>query len=283
MSGARGQPRSRRTGASRSERFARGIAMPVPSRYAVSRLRQDRLQAVGSGLRGDAPAGAHRRRRPAGVQAHRLCGRHGHAPPRHRRRRELRRHRVGVPRGHLRDMARRGAQGRLSGARQDRHQDAGVERQEAGRLRPHPGHPARAPAGGAHRLLSAALPGCLALEERRRTGPARRRGARARRRPHRPPRLQLPRDLRLVRGDPRRHRPLGVLPDPVQLHGRGVSGRPPRPRARGRQGSRRHRHGAGTRRRPGAQRAASGPGALGRGAGPPLAGGMGAAVGLERT
>ena len=61
-----------------------------------------------------------------------------------------------VPRGHERGLARGGAQGRLPRARQGGQQDAGVERQEARRLRPHPGHPARAPAGRSHRLLPAA-------------------------------------------------------------------------------------------------------------------------------
>ena len=188
------------------------------------------------------------------------------AAPRHRRRCELRRHRLDVPRGQLRGVARRGAQGRLPRAGPARHQDARVERREAVRLRPHPRHPDGAPADGPHRLLPAALPRRGALEVRGRAGPAGRRRACARRRPHRPPRLQLPRHLRGLRDHPRRHRPLGVRPDPVQLHGRGVPGRPQGAGAGGRQGPRRHRHGASARRRPGAQRAAAGAGRVGRGA-----------------
>ena len=193
----------------------------VAWRHAVSRLRQARLSAVGTRVRRHASAGARRRRRQAGLQADRLPAGHADAAPRHRRRRELRRHRLDVPRGHLRDVARGGAQGRVSRAREAGHQDAGLERREAGRLRPHPRHPARAPAGRPHRLLPLPLAGRRPLAHGPRAGPARRRRARARRRAHRPPGLQLPRHLRGLRADPRRHRPVGVLPDPVQLHGRG--------------------------------------------------------------
>ena len=102
-----------------------------------------------------------------------------------------------------------------------------------------------------------------ALEVRRRAGSARRSRACPCRRPHRPPRLQLPRHLRGLRDHPRRHRPLGVRPDPVQLHGRGVPGRPQGAGAGSRQGPRRDRHGARARRRPGAQRTAEGAGRCG--------------------
>ncbi len=87
--------------------------------------------------------------------------------------------------------------------------------------------------------------------------------------------------LRGLRDDPRRHRPLGVRPDPVQLHGRGVPGRPQGAGARGRQGPRRHRDGAGARRRAARNAAAAGPGGVGRGARRAVARRVGAAVGVE--
>src|SRR5665647_2851969 len=260
-----------------------GRRSTVECRHAVPHVRQARLQALGPRLRRHAPARARRRRRQAGFQADRLPGRDGDAPSRHRRRCELRRHRLDVPREHQRDLAGGGAQGRLPREGQAGHQDAGVGGQEAGRLRPHPGHPARAPAGGPHRFLPVALPRRRSLEVRCRTRPAGLGREGAGRRPHRPLRLQLPWHPRGVRGDPRRHRPVGVLPDPVQLHGRGLPGRPPRPRAGRSRRPRRDRHGASTRRHAGAQPAAAGRGPVGRGAGEAHSGRVGSAVGVEQS
>ena len=73
------------------------------------------------------------------------------------------------------------------------------------------------------------------------------------------------------------------VPDPVQLHGRGLPGRPQGAGAGGRQGPRRHRHGAGARRRHRAQRAAAGAGRVGRGARQAIPRRVGAPVGLERA
>ena len=72
------------------------------------------------------------------------------------------------------------------------------------------------------------------------------------------------------------------VPDPVQLHGRGVPGRAQGAGAGGRQRPRRHRHGAGARRRHRAQRAAAGAGRVGAGAHQAVSGRMGAAMGVEQ-
>ena len=82
--------------------------------------------------------------------------------------------------------------------------------------------------------------------------------------------------------DDRRRLRLGLLPDPVQLHGRGVPGRHGRAAARGRAAGRRVRDGTAARRDAGRERARCGRRRSGRGRpSKTVAGRLGAALGLE--
>ena len=98
----------------------------------------------------------------------RLPGGDGYAALGHRPRRQLRRHRLRLPRGAERGLAGPRARGRLPREGEGRHQAACLEGGEAGRLRPLPGRAARASAHGADRLLPAAQSRRGALGEGRR-------------------------------------------------------------------------------------------------------------------
>ena len=102
-----------------------------------------------------------------------------------RRRRQLRRHGLRLPRGQERGLPRAGAQGRLPRQGAHRHQAAGLERQEARRLRAPLQRAARAARRGEDRLLPDPQPRLGALADHARAeGPRLGRGG-ARRRPHR--------------------------------------------------------------------------------------------------
>ena len=117
-------------------------------------------------------------------------------------------------------------------------------------------------------------------ETRQAAARPRRLRARAGRRPDPARRLLVPRVAGLVHDDRRRLR-LGLLPDPVQLHGRGVRGRHRRAAARGGAPRRRVRDGTAARRAAGRASSRAGRCNLGEGGCEAVAGGLGAAVGLE--
>ncbi len=135
---------------------------------------------------------------------------------------------------------------------------------------------------GADRLLPASQPRCGDMGQGRGARCARLGRERSRGWPHRAPRLQLPRRLRRVPAHRRRRRrPVELLPDPVQLHGRGLPGHQARAGVCRRPGPGRHRHGAHPRWHAGAQGAAQGGAALGAGAREAQPGRLGSGVGLE--
>ncbi len=223
-----------------------------------------------------------RSRRASRQHAHRPRGGDRHVPAGRGRRCQLRRHRLDVPRRDQRGLARRGAQGTAIATR-----SRSRRRCRCGTCT----SPATSTACWTTQLERLQLDSVdfyllHSLDEPHwrdvaRARPAGRGGAGARRRAHRPPRVQLSRHRRAVPADPGGHRPVGALPDPAELHGRGLPGRAARAGAGRRPRSRRHRHGAHTRRHAGPERAAARPGALGRRPGAAVAGGVGPAVGLE--
>ena len=190
------------------------------------------------------------RRRAARLQRHRPPGRHRHAAARHRRRRQLHRHRLRVPRG---ATASRGWRRRSPTATANASRWPPRCRSGSSRGRPTSTACSTSSSNGWAPTTSTST--CCTASTRS-TG--RRCWSAASSRPPPAPSTTVASatsasastaSYELFEEVLDGHRPLGVLPDPAQLHGRGVPGRPPGSRARGRPRPRRDRHGAAARRR----------------------------------